>query len=293
MNRVIAVFFGVSVLIAGVATSGSSEDSQPYVYNLGGDEQLSRICVEIRNSYQCAQAIERGQLKRGVAGVSREGGKLTITLTTGKPIVFVDGEKGDTESKWYSYLDHLRAIRYHLIHEQHYEGDSFLLVHAGSGAQCHIEGVPVISPDRARFITASTDRAYGFNGVQIWRVTQAGPVLEWSFDPGAWSPRAPRWVNSTEVRVKKDILPPSVSGVFPPLQLTPPVPGEAVIRLSPDGWKIIDGSGWSLIDGRRKLDYPAGLCRWRPVEPTCTAGYHAEELDRVAKYSAVRAMSQF
>ena len=57
----------------------------------------------------------------------------------------------------YLYRAYLGDIGYHLIGVFGYEGHGFLLVSTRTGGSTPLSGVPIVSPDRSRFVTASLD----------------------------------------------------------------------------------------------------------------------------------------
>jgi hypothetical protein len=181
----------------------------PQMYILGGSERLSQPCIGILNSYECAQAIEHTYLQEHSTGVMRVGHQLSLPLQSGEMLTLVDASEHEAEYEaeyegegWYSYMEYIESINSHLVHLQYYEGDAFLLVNANTGIQTLIDTVPVVSPDRTHFVTASASEAYNPNRVQIWRVTEAAAELEWEYEPTDWGPINPQWVSSTQVTVE-------------------------------------------------------------------------------------------
>lgn len=61
-----------------------------------------------------------------------------------------------------------------------YEGHGFLLANARTGGRTTLTAVPVVSPDRSRFVTASVDLEVGYvpNLLQVWRLAETGPNRE-------------------------------------------------------------------------------------------------------------------
>jgi hypothetical protein len=172
-------------------------------------DRLDRICAGIGNSYQCAQAVERSQLRKpalaSVAMRARNG--VRVKLRNGRWLTVSDVEKSGVEAAVvkYNFRDYLRDIGYFLLHRQYYEGDDYLLIQDTSGRQSELQDLPVISPDKSRLVTASNGISGGYNanGVQIWQLTKDGAVLEQSFDVKGWAPSDPVWTNNEEIRLVK------------------------------------------------------------------------------------------
>ena len=171
--------------------------------------QLNAICAGTDNSYECAQAIERQQLRKPkytrLAIRARNG--LRVRLRNGTWLTLQDSqEKGDEASVIkFSFRDYLRDIGYFLLHRQHYEGDDYLLIQDTTGSKFELHDVPVISPDKRRLVTASNGISGGHNAnaVQIWQLTKGGAVLEQSFELKGWAPSDPVWTDNLGIRLVK------------------------------------------------------------------------------------------
>lgn len=94
----------------------------------------------------------------------------------------------------YRYDRHLPEIGFHLVQIGRYEGGSWLLVDARTTGQTPILGPPAVSPGRTRFAAASVDLEAGYdpNGLQVWRLVDGAPRLEWGLDGGdSWGASDP------------------------------------------------------------------------------------------------------
>ena len=194
-------------------------------------DPLSKICAGLDNSYQCAKAIERSQLRKAanasVAMRTRNG--VRVRLRSGRWLTVSDVEKEGDEAAVvkYNFRDYLRDIGYFLLHRQYYEGDDYLLIHDTTGRQSELQDLPVTSPDKSRLVTASNGISGGYNanGVQIWRLTKDGAVLEQSFDVKGWAPSNPVWTNNQEIRLVR---------TFPGSYKKEPI----VLRFSQQRWEM-------------------------------------------------------
>jgi tetratricopeptide (TPR) repeat protein len=176
-----------------------------------GEDQLDKLCGGIDNSYQCAQAIERRQLKRisNSLRVKREGKFLRIKLDDGKLAVIENFEKSGEEDSVikFSFRKYLPEIGYYLIHKQLYEGDGYLMVDARTGRKYELQALPVVSSDRQRLVTASNGISGGYNpnAVQIWRLTNEGMAIEQTIEPKDWGPSDPFWETDKTIRLTRNL----------------------------------------------------------------------------------------
>jgi hypothetical protein len=86
----------------------------------------------------------------------------------------------------------------HLVQIDRYKGRSWLLVSARTTDQTPVLGRPVASPGRTRFAAAGLDLVAGYdpNGLQVWRMTEHGPQLEWGIDGGdQWGVSGLAWAS--------------------------------------------------------------------------------------------------
>lgn len=189
---------------------------------------LYAACAQISNTWQCAKEIERDQLGKAPQRAKRSGGKLILQLSSGKTLTIED-----TEQLAFNYVEYLSCIDYYLLHVQRYEGTAYRLVSARTGEQYRIQDIPVLSPGRKRFVTASFDLAAGYNPnkIQIWRVDKDTLHLEWSLEPKKWGPSDPVWVNEERLRITKDKL---------DEQLQFHKIGELILELKQGKWVIVE-----------------------------------------------------
>lgn len=84
-----------------------------------------------------------------------------------------------------------------------------LLVDSRSGDEIKVGGIPVLSPDKKRFVTVTMDLTSrsGYNSIEIWDFKSPGTITK-SFETQLtdWGPSDPIWVDPTAVRMYKNFL---------------------------------------------------------------------------------------
>lgn len=178
----------------GAAASAGAPDSRIALPPPPDDEEQRRICAGIRNSYLCAQAIERRQLERTGDAVRRVGGILSLSLASGREMLVPD----DTLADWpayYSFLGYEPELDYYVLHAQHPEGNTVELVHRGSGWRTVVDGVPRPAPGGRRIAIASWG-IYNANVLAIYRVVGDTLEAEWTLSPEDWAPEQAFWIDS-------------------------------------------------------------------------------------------------
>ena len=174
---------------------GSSADWEKLRKDLEGDAD---------NSFRRARHLEARQLEAGAPGVRRVGNSLFLKIRDGKEVRLIDDEPGDWTPS-YSYYDVVPALDAYVLHAQYYEGDAWLLVSSKNGAQTKISGLPVVSPDKRRFITGSYDLVadYNPNEIVVWKIGGGGSFKkEWKTEPRDWGPTFLEWLSPTWFRVR-------------------------------------------------------------------------------------------
>jgi hypothetical protein len=206
-------------------------------FQLVGDTVDERLCQQITNSYECAQAIERDLLSKGVPEVARRGGQLVIRLTHADSATFRDSSTETASAVSYSYRGLLPSVPYHVIEVQYYEGGTYLLVNAATGRQTFSNGLPVPSPDGHYIAAANVDLEAEFSPttLQVWRVDKDSLVLAWEHDfvpPGGasdstWGPADITWTRATELAMAREYIMGERRGY-------------AVLRLERDRWTLVE-----------------------------------------------------
>ena len=159
------------------------------------------------NSYRRAQHLEARQLSKGAPGVRREGKTIVLKTHEGKDVQ-IDDAALDDRRRYYSYYDFVPALDAYVLHTQHYEGNSWLLVSRKNGTRVKISDLPVVSPDKRRFVTGSydLDADYNPNEVVVWTINKDGSIKqEWKTEPREWGPTFLRWLSPVKFQVRCEI----------------------------------------------------------------------------------------
>jgi hypothetical protein len=150
---------------------------------------------------------------RAIAGtngtVSRAGGRLTIRVSHGKPLVFVDTLAEGDQHHRYLYKSWMQDLGVHDVESWFYEGGVHLVVFGKTGHVTIIPDRPISSPDKQRFAVASEDLEAGYdpNRLEIWRVSARGLTREFVLDGGrAWGPRDLEWLSPSLIRYSRTSL---------------------------------------------------------------------------------------
>jgi hypothetical protein len=188
----------VIALLLNVFSCVAFSQEPPPVY-----KALLTHCEGIQNTLQCARAIEQAQAK-GNSARYFEREKLVLRIRTGKKVVTLrDRSNGNGDDALYSYLAYLPELQ---LHVQFYEGDVYAIVHQKSGELAHVDGFPLISPDRKRFVTISNGGESGYypNSIEVWRVQNGLMRSEYRYEPSVqvWGPKAAAWTDSATIAIE-------------------------------------------------------------------------------------------
>ncbi len=197
MRAVLVVF-----LVVGLGEAFGDDLCPNLAAGLGA--KLERVCLNVCNSYECAKAIENIQLIRKIPGLSRNGLVLRIQKTRGGTVILKNSpDADDDQGIWYSYLKPMPRVGYHLVHAQLYQGRAYVLIGMNTGAIYPIDAVPIVSPDRRRFVTAASCGGDDPCGVKIWRFLALGPRLEWDSGPDYGEGSSARWLSPQIIRIER------------------------------------------------------------------------------------------
>jgi len=114
----------------------------------------------------------------------------------------------DTTSDWpsrFEYLGYLKSIDHYVLWQQHPEGNSIRLVNGRNGKANSVDDMPIVSPDRQRFLTASLDLESGFNPnrLVVWRLRSDTIVQEATFGADDWGADSVAWITTTAFRFSR------------------------------------------------------------------------------------------
>lgn len=126
---------------------------------------------------------------------------------------------------------------YALLEVIRMEGGAFLLVDERTGARFEIDAVPAVSPDGARFATASFDVVAGHvpNRLIVYRFDGNGIATEWTLEPREWGPSDVEWLDGATLRFQRNDIDTSVQ----PFRVTQT---PATARRAAGGWQTGPGT---------------------------------------------------
>jgi len=152
--------------------------------------------------------VKIGKEYPGLLSVSPE--QLTVHLKNGGIKTFPIESKV-VDSLKYPAIQHVYDnVGYVFIEERHYEGVGFFLVNLRDGTTINLIDVPVLSPDKQRFmaVCSAANVAYTNPGIQIINIQTDKPVIEYDDSnqdrnlgtPFDWQHLA-QWKDSKTIRV--------------------------------------------------------------------------------------------
>jgi len=98
---------------------------------------------------------------------------------------------------YFFYLGMCSDLGYYVLWAQPYEGHFIRLVNARTGWSTLVDDMPMISPDRRRFVTVALDREVHSNPeLVVWRVDGDTLRREWDLVPTYWTPEHIRWLSN-------------------------------------------------------------------------------------------------
>jgi hypothetical protein len=180
-----------------------------------------------------SSSAEEARLIQASAGrVRRNAHTLEIIAKSG-PVALVDDTSDGENYKVYRYVGHLGDAPFHVVHISFYEAQAFELVHDGTGRRFRVDSLPVVSPDRVRFVTTSSDleAANDPTRIAIYRFVADSADVEWQLEPEGWGPAEARWRGADTVAFRK---------LYPPSSPDSAKQDSALVVRSPNGWKLVE-----------------------------------------------------
>lgn len=122
--------------------------------------------------------------------VQRNGASLLFRAADGTSQTLIDQEQCGAagEGAHDRHCDHHTLSAYlpdrhaFIVKTRYGEGASFTWINERNGQSVRLEGEPHFSPDHNRFVAVDASMEYPYV-IQIWRLTDAMPLLEWESPP--------------------------------------------------------------------------------------------------------------
>jgi hypothetical protein len=168
-------------------------------------QKLLVHCQNQQPSFECAQILERVQAKSAQSFRFSRAGPLLSIRTAHKTVRIRDVNNESDQDVSYNYLTYLPDARLHVLYAQLWEGSSYVAIDHNTGRQYPMLGFPAVSPDRKRAVafSAAGEARYDSNGVEVWRINQGKPRVEYTYGPdaGDWSPTDTRWSGPSTIKL--------------------------------------------------------------------------------------------
>jgi RNAse (barnase) inhibitor barstar len=168
-------------------------------------ENLDSLCDGIINYSECAQIIEKYQLKNYSNYIKRVNSKLILNLENGKELVLENNESDGMDAKIHYFREYYDSVNIFVIDIIYYEGGEYLLVNRVNGEQIYVFGKVKLSHDMKRIVSYNEDliACYSDNGFQIIDITENHFKLEYELSPKNWGPVNVNWINNSEIEIEK------------------------------------------------------------------------------------------
>ena len=154
----------------------------------------------------CFEKVRAKQLRINAQYVSENETEITLTLLTGKKVVFendIANDDDDDEFSQKNYLEYLPTVGFFVFRNRVFEGGNYSLVNDKSGKEIIIAGFPKLAPDSKHLITTNQDieAAFEFNGIQIFGFPNGRfeKLLEKEFE--SMEPHTPKWIDNKTIEV--------------------------------------------------------------------------------------------
>lgn len=153
----------------------------------------------LRAMLDSLRTLERPFLERSAPSVLRPTwDRLVFAARDGSRRVLGDRVAQARVERIHVFLGLVEPIDHYLVRIVEIDRGYYCLVDASTGRMVELDALPVVSPDGARFVTASLDLVAGHapNRIRIYRITSDGPKVEWSLEPSGWWAAGAVWADS-------------------------------------------------------------------------------------------------
>jgi hypothetical protein len=166
----------------------------------------------------CTDTAEAAAMRCADGVATRSGDTIILRLSNVGAAKRVDNpEEGDSYRRYY-YAGRFGGDNgtpaFHILDVRNYEGGAIELINAATGDSLLLRGVPLLSPDGARFAAVEEPDACELaSQLEIWRVTGDQPTRELSLQPfdcnanTGWGPSHVQWRSRDTIALVRNRLP--------------------------------------------------------------------------------------
>jgi hypothetical protein len=166
----------------------------------------------------CTDTAEAAAMRCAEGVATRSGDTIILRLSTVGATKRVDNPgEGDGYRRYY-YAGRFGGDNgtpaFHILDVRNYEGGAIELINAATGDSLLLRGVPLLSPDGARFAAVEEPDACELaSQLEIWRVTGDQPARELSLQPfdcdanTGWGPSDVQWRARDTIALVRNRLP--------------------------------------------------------------------------------------
>jgi hypothetical protein len=166
----------------------------------------------------CTDTSETAAMRCAQGVAMRSGDTIILRLSNVGAAKRVDNpQEGDAYRRYY-YAGRFGGDNgtpaFHILDVRNYEGGAIELINAATGDSLFLRGVPVLSPDGARFVAVEEPDACELaSQLEIWRVTGDQPARELSLQPfdcnasTGWGPSDVQWRSRDTIALLRNRLP--------------------------------------------------------------------------------------
>lgn len=128
---------------------------------------------------------------------------LCIVLSSGDTVTFVDDRKPVYMESYNALflVDRMPELNLWVLERDYLEYRHWILVNGVDGSSQQAIAAPVPSPDGTRLLCANEDIMAGFtdNGIQVWRISPDGFLLEFEDISLRWGPKDATWEDDNTI----------------------------------------------------------------------------------------------
>ena len=166
----------------------------------------------------CTDSSESAAMRCAEGVASRSGDTVIIRLSNVGASKRADHPAQDNAYRRYYYAGRFGGENgtpaFHILDIRNFEGGAIELINAATGDSLLVRGIPVLSPDGARFAAVEEPEACELpTQLEIWRVTGDKPVREHVVQPfdcntdRGWGPSDVTWRSRDTITFLRNVLP--------------------------------------------------------------------------------------
>jgi hypothetical protein len=162
-----------------------------WLHHVGALLAAAMAAAAIAHAEDEKRVSDEAVLVRSLDGrVERQGPVLTIPAKSSAAVltdIACEPEPHLSNCVQHKLVAYEARHHMYVVENTYWEGRDYTWISDETGTSVEIKGFPHYSPGGNRFVIVNAAEDVSFNGIQLWRILNSFPTLEWEYSPAEYA----------------------------------------------------------------------------------------------------------